>query len=223
MRKGFFVTGTDTEVGKTVIAAALVRAGVRAGLRSAGMKPVASGCIRGESELYSEDACALVASSNVELDMNLVNPYRFEPPIAPHLAAADVHVDISVEAIIGAANAISRQCDFLVVEGVGGWKVPLTNGLDVAGLARRMGFPVVLVVGLRLGCINHALLTAEAIASSGCTLAGWIANAVEPRMVRQRSNIETLAGMLRAPCWGVVPPLPDTSLAVDYLKVDGDF
>lgn len=223
MTKGLFVTGTDTEVGKTVVAAALVRAGVRAGRRSAGMKPVASGCLRRGNELWSEDASALVDASNVSLEMSLVNPYRFEPPIAPHLAAADVEVDISADAIVDAAKSISRECDYLIVEGVGGWKVPLGPRLDVSGLARAIGFPIVLVVALRLGCINHALLSAEAISSSGCHLVGWIANAIDPSMARQQSNVETLAGTLGAPCWGVVPMLEDTSLAVDHLKISGDF
>lgn len=213
--KGLFVTGTDTEIGKTVVSAGLIRALVAQGRRVAGMKPVASGSERTPEGLRNGDALHLINAANVEADYATVNPYCFEPPIAPHLAAAEAGVEIRLERILEAAWTLAAAADAVVVEGVGGWQVPLGADFGVPELARRLGLPVVLVVGLRLGCINHACLSAESIRAAGCRLAGWIGNlaAAQP-MERQADNIETLKALLPAPCRGLVPHVqgasPDT-------------
>jgi len=217
---GLFVTGTDTEVGKTVVAAGIVRALADRGARVAAMKPVASGGRPTAAGLRNDDAERLLAAANVEADYAEVNPYCFEPPIAPHVAAAEAGDVIRFAPVLRAATALARRSDALVVEGVGGWRVPLAGGLDVAGLARVLALPVVLVVGLRLGCLSHACLTAESIAGGACTLAGWIGSAVDPDMARSAENIDTLERLLPAPCLGIVPHLDDTSPAAVAARLD---
>lgn len=220
---GLFVTGTDTDVGKTVVAAALVRALAARGLRVAGMKPVASGAHGSPSGPRNADAEALIAAANVSAPYPEINPYCFEPPIAPHLAAAEAGVEIRREVIREAADALAARVAWLVVEGVGGWRVPLAPGFDVAALAAGFGFPVVLVVGLRLGCLNHALLSAAEIRAAGCEFAGWVGNVIAPDMERLEENIDTLERLLDAPCLGVIPRLAADALqtAAAYLKIDG--
>lgn len=221
--KGLFVTGTDTEVGKTVVSTGIVRALVARGLRVAAMKPVASGGEPTAEGLRSDDALQLLAASNVDAGYAQVNPYCFEPAIAPHLAAREAGVRIEPAPILAIAAVLAAQAEALVVEGVGGWRVPLSGTFDVPALARLLGLPVVLVVGLRLGCLNHALLSAESIAACGCRMAGWIGSVADARpMARQAENVDTLGRLLPAPCWGVVPHLdPVTSGAVaDHL--DGE-
>lgn len=218
--KGFFVTGTDTEVGKTVVAAGLVHALAARGLRVAGMKPVASGGRETSAGLRNADAEALIATANVAADYTEVNPYCFAPPIAPHIAAAEAGVAIEAAKILAAAETLAARADAIVVEGVGGWRVPLAPDFDVAALAGALGLPVVLVVGLRLGCLNHALLTAEAIRASGSALAGWVGSAVEPQMARRDENIATLRKFLGAPCLGVVPHLENPTAAAVALHLD---
>ena len=205
--KGCFVTGTDTEIGKTVVAAGIAHAFVGRGLRTAVMKPVASGGHETEAGLRNEDAERMIAASNVAANYAEVNPYCFAPPIAPHIAAAEAGVAIDTETILHAARSLAARADVLVVEGVGGWRVPLAPDFDVAALATALGLPVVLVVGLRLGCLNHALLSAEAIRAAGCTLAGWVANEIDPAMERRDKNIATLRAGIAAPCLGTVPRL----------------
>jgi dethiobiotin synthetase len=195
MKAGFFVAGTDTGVGKTAFSAALLRSFTALGLRSAGMKPVAAGSTDGRNE----DVEVLVAASSARIDRSLVCPYLFEPPIAPHIAAGEAGVRIDLAVIEDAFQRLQAQVDIVVVEGVGGFRVPLNERDDAAGLARRLGLPVILVVGLRLGCLNHALLTRDAIAAEGLELAGWVANRIDPRMDRADENIEALRERLGAP------------------------
>lgn len=198
--KGYFVTGTDTGVGKTRVAVALVHALKSRGLRVAVMKPVAAGSDAGE---LNEDVTALLAASNVDADLADVNPYAFAEPIAPHIAAelADTRIDLSV--ILAAYARLAAQSDVVVVEGAGGWRVPLNENEDMADLAQQLALPVVLVVGLRLGCLNHAALTAESIHHRALAWAGWIGNHIDPDMAQQAANLRALEARLPAPCLGV--------------------
>jgi len=203
--KGAFITGTDTDCGKTEIALALMDALRKRGLSVLGMKPVASGCKHTRKGPRNEDAQRLRAQGSSELSYDLVNPYAFEPPIAPHIAAGQAGLEIELETIRGSAERLARLCDFLVVEGVGGWRVPLGPSLSVSDLPRALDLPVILVSGIRLGCINHSLLTAESIRASGARLAGWVANQIDPDMLVHDENLATLAALIDAPCLGVVP------------------
>jgi dethiobiotin synthetase len=197
-----FVTGTDTGIGKTHASVALLHAH-RAHARSAiGMKPIASGCRETTDGLRNEDAEALIAASNPAPTYALCNPFAFERGIAPHIAARDVGVEITLAPVVEAFRDLASRTDRVVVEGVGGWSVPLSASLMQADLVRALGIPVVLVVGLRLGCINHALLSARAIVADGCTLAGWIANRIDPEMAAADANLATLRERLGAPMLG---------------------
>jgi len=219
--RGFFVTGTDTGVGKTRAACALLRALLRSGVRAVGMKPVAAGAVRDGEGLLNEDVAALCAASAFAAPRALVNPYCFEPAIAPHIAAQRAGVAIDPEKIIAAFEALALTADAIVVEGAGGFCIPLGDALDSAALAVRLGLPVVLVVGLRLGCLNHALLTAQAIRARGLTLAGWIANGIDPAMAAVAENVSALAQRLRAPLlaeW-VYAPSAQFELSVDGLDL----
>ncbi len=204
MTRGFFVTGTDTGVGKTLIACALLHALARAGRRVIGMKPVAAGAVRGAQGLINDDVALLQAAGNVDAPLALVNPYCFEPAIAPHLAAEQAGTVIELEFILDAYRNLSSIADIVVVEGVGGFCVPLNRGEDSADLAQRLGLPVILVVGLRLGCLNHALLTVQAIRAKGLRLAGWIANRIDPAMAAADENVAALAQRVAAPLLGEV-------------------
>jgi dethiobiotin synthetase len=205
--RGWFVTGTDTEVGKTTIAAAILRTLARAGYACVGMKPVASGCVDGTDGLRSADAEILQAYSSVKADYRDVNPYAFAPAVAPHLAARAAGAEIALATICRHFDHLGSVADCVVVEGVGGWQVPLTADSTVADLARMLGLPVIVVVGMRLGCLNHALLTIEAISDAGLAIAGWIANRIDPTMALFQENVESLCTRIRAPLLGVVPHL----------------
>ncbi len=219
--KGLFVTGTDTEVGKTVVSAGIAAALAARGLRVAAMKPVASGSERTPEGLRNGDALHLIAAANVANDYALVNPYCFEPPIAPHLAAAEAGIAIEPAAILRAAEVLAANADALVVEGVGGWQVPLAEGFGVPDLARHLGLPVVLVVGLRLGCINHARLSVASIRAGGHRLVGWVGNDVDGEpMLRRGENTATLHRLLPVPCLGIVPHLADCAPAVVAESLD---
>jgi dethiobiotin synthetase len=208
---GCFVTGTDTEIGKTLVAATLLHAARRRGMRAVGMKPIAAGCERRGDTLVNEDIEAHLEASTPGFTREDINVYLFEPPIAPHVAAEEAGVVIDVDRIEQRFERLARQADYVVVEGAGGWLVPVSRTQTFADLAVRLGLPVVLVVGMRLGCINHALLTAASIAASRLPLAGWVANRVDPNMARFDQNLETLRERLAAPLLGVVPyqPRPD--------------
>jgi dethiobiotin synthetase len=205
MRRGVFVAGTDTGIGKTVASAALLAAVNADGHRAVGMKPVASGCTPATAGLRNDDAVLLIAHSAGHPDYALVNPYALSEPIAPHLASRSAGIEIRLDPIVAAFAALCTNYDFVIVEGVGGWAVPLSAALMQADLVRALDLPVVLVVGLRLGCINHALLSARAIAADGCRLLGWIGNRIDPAMARADENIATLRERLPAPCLGALP------------------
>ena len=199
-----FVTGTDTGVGKTRIARALVQKLRDQGHSAAGFKPVASGAERTAQGLRNDDALELQAASTPGLAYEEVNPWCFEPAIAPHLAAREAGVEISLEALDAAHRHLAARHDWVVVEGAGGWLVPLGREHSFADWVGRQGWPVVLVVAMRLGCINHALLSAEAI-QRRTRLLGWIANALPPAQERLRDNIDTLRARLPAPLLATVP------------------
>ena len=198
--RGLFVTGTDTGVGKTRVAVALIHALRAQGLRVAAMKPVSAGHVPGE---LNEDVVALLQASNVSADVHDVNPYAFAEPVAPHIAAELAGVRIDLDVIAAAYSRLAAMADVVVVEGAGGWHVPLNDCEDMADLARRLGLPVVLVVGVRLGCLSHALLTVESIASRQVPWAGWVANHIDPAMACQAENVAYLHMHLPGPCLGV--------------------
>jgi dethiobiotin synthetase len=205
--RGVFVTGTDTGIGKSVASASLLHALRARGLRAVGMKPVASGCERTPDGWRNEDALLLQAASAPVPAYDDVNPYALPQPLAPELAAAQAGVEIALTTILAAHARLSAQSDAVVVEGVGGWAAPVSATLDQIDLVRALDLPVVLVVGLRLGAINHARLSARAIQADGARLAGWIANDIDPRMACADENFEILCRRLPVPCWGRLPYL----------------
>ncbi|NID17452.1 dethiobiotin synthase [Luteibacter yeojuensis] len=205
MAKHLFVAGTDTGIGKTHGAQALVHAFRQAGERVAGMKPIASGSARSRGGMRNQDALDLQAASSPSPAYEQVNPIALEEAVAPHLAAARSGVAIAWPPLDAAFEALARDYGRVVVEGVGGWMVPLGEGMSMEDMPRRWDLDVVLVVGIRLGCISHARLTARAIEADGCRFAGWIANILEPTMPLLEENIATLRGCLPAPCLGVLP------------------
>lgn len=214
MGTAFFIAGTDTDAGKTTVACGLLHAARQAGLSTAAAKPVASGCEATPAGLRNGDALALLGECSLALDYAEVNPFAFAPAIAPHLAAREVGVELNVAALLAPVRKVlARGADFTLVEGAGGWRVPLAGRENLSDLAVALGLPVILVVGVRLGCINHAVLTAEAIARDGLELAGWVANIVDPRTARLDENLATLAERLPAPCLGRIPRLPEASPA----------
>lgn len=205
MKQSYFVIGTDTNVGKTYVASALVRHFAAKGYSTIGMKPIASGCMRnGNGGLLNDDVSALATASNVPASLDLINPYRFEPAIAPHIAAAQVEKIVDCEVIKLAYQQLKALADVVIVEGAGGLLVPLNNQETLADLAVLLNIPIILVVGMRLGCINHALLTVEAIKSRGLTLAGWVANRVDAEMPVFEENLVSLQQRIAAPCISVV-------------------
>jgi len=217
----WFVTGTDTGVGKSLVAAALLHACRARGYNTTGMKPVAAGCELIDGEWRNEDVEALIAASSVAAPRELVNPYLFRPPIAPHIAAAEASVLISSAHIAQCFAQLASLAQSVVVEGAGGFLVPLSKTEDMGDLAKALGLPVVLVVGMRLGCLNHALLSAEAIHARGLTLAGWVANCIDPEMPRFKENLATLQESLAAPLLGVLPffQQPDAHAAAACLRL----
>ncbi|MEZ5542259.1 MAG: dethiobiotin synthase [Pseudomonadota bacterium] len=218
---GFFVTGTDTGVGKTVVTLGLMQYLQDRGRLVAGMKPVASGCERAPAGLRNADAVQLQQQASMPLTYAQVNPVALAAPIAPHLAARRDGVTISLPLICQYFDELAVRADCVVVEGVGGWRVPLTERETVADLAAELGLDVILVVGIRLGCLNHALLSAEAIRRDGLTLAGWVANCLPPLPDARDENINTLRSLLAVPLLGVVPPLavPDARGVADVLEL----
>lgn len=206
--RNLFVTGTDTGVGKTVAATALVHRLRREGLRVAGMKPVASGCERTPDGLRNEDALALLAASEPQPDYADVNPYALEIPTAPQLAARAAGVRVDPGVLHAAHGRLAARADVVIVEGAGGWLAPMDDGLDQGDFARALDAPVVMVVGLRLGCLSHARLTARVILADRFKLAGWIGNTVDPAFAERDAYIELLRDALPAPCLGVLPFAP---------------
>ncbi len=212
MKHGYFITGTDTGVGKTRIATALLTAFNARGFSTAAMKPIATGCANTAQGLRNDDALALQQHASLQLRYEQVNPYTFEPAIAPHLAATQAGQTIDLARIRRGLDILSAQADVVIVEGVGGWSVPLNADATVADLAYDLRLPVILVVGLRLGCLNHALLTAQSIEQSDLPFAGWIANVIDPTMQCIEENIEALRERIAVPWLGSVAWNPHAAL-----------
>jgi dethiobiotin synthetase len=220
--RGLFITGTDTGVGKTVVASGLVRLLAQSGQRVAGLKPVASGAARIAAGLRNDDALALAAAGSIELPYEQVNPWCFEPAIAPHLAAREAGVVVTPAGLVEWYRRASRGLDLAIVEGAGGWRVPLHPEGFLSDLPEMTGMDVLMVVGLRLGCLNHARLTLEAIMAAGrCRFVGWIGNRIDPTFERLDENLETLTRLLGAPALAVVPPLDVPDAAHCAARLDG--
>lgn len=222
MRRGVFITGTDTGVGKTLAACALLHALAKRGVRALPMKPIAAGATFSEGVWANDDSLALLSAAGCDRTLlDDVTPILLRDAIAPHIAAAREGRRISLDIVAAAYDRLASRGEFLVVEGVGGFRVPLGERLDTVDLARELALPVVLVVGLRLGCLNHALLTAQAIDAAGLALAGWIANGIDPSMAAAEENIEALRTRVAAPLLGVLPfqRAPDARLLASHLDV----
>jgi dethiobiotin synthetase len=222
----WFVTGTDTEIGKTLIASALLHALSDAGVKVAGMKPIAAGAIEQDGILQNEDAQLLAAAASVKLPGRLATPYLLRAAAAPHVAAQLDNVSITLQHVMECYVEVVACSDATVVEGIGGFKVPLSADCDTADLAVAFNLPVILVVGLRLGCLNHALLTVEAITARGLTLAGWVCNVVDVTMAHADASVDALRQRIAAPLLGVVPRFAEPTAAaaachLDFSKLDG--
>jgi dethiobiotin synthetase len=219
--RSYFLTGTDTGVGKTLVAAALIRRLRESGVAVAGMKPVAAGVVAGPAGPANEDALLLQAEASVRHAYATVNPWLFEPAIAPHLAAAEAGIAIDTDRIAAAHVALCASAEVVIAEGAGGFLVPLDGSRSMAELPALLGMQVLLVVGLRLGCLNHAFLTAEAVAARGLTLAGWIGNSLAPDFPRREANIATLTARIAAPCLGTVPWMTEPAVGTAAKALDG--
>ncbi|HSB96906.1 MAG TPA: dethiobiotin synthase [Spongiibacteraceae bacterium] len=223
MAKAYFVTGTDTDVGKTLIAAGLLAAANAKGLSTAALKPVAAGCELTSTGLRNADALLLQRVMSLDLPYEQINPVALAPAIAPHIAAAQAGLKLSVDRLAGICRGVLMQrADLTLVEGAGGWRVPLNSREFLSRLAVELQLPVILVVGMRLGCINHAVLTAEAIARDGLRLAGWVANRCQAELGCYEENVQTLKSLLPAPCLGEVPYLatPEPERIAVHLNCD---
>lgn len=204
MEQGFFITGTDTNVGKTWATVTLMRYFQTQGKTVVGMKPVASGCEFIDGQLCNEDALLLQENASVMLDYDLINPFAYSLPVSPHLAGEDNPVDLNK--ITAAFEVLKQQADVVLVEGVGGWLVPLNHqGDDVQELAKSLKLPIIMVVAMGLGCLNHACLTYQAILNSGLNCAGWLATCVDPKMEKLDENLATLRQLLNIPLLGILP------------------
>lgn len=211
---GVFVTGTDTGVGKTVAACALIHALASRGLGVVPMKPIAAGAVQRDGRWINEDTEMLMRAAGLDpARAGIITPVLLREPMAPHIAAQREGRTISLAPVFDAYARLQRSGAFMVVEGVGGFRVPLADGLDTVDMAKRFALPVVVVVGMRLGCLNHALLTTQAIQAAGLELAGWIANHVDPAMSAQDENVATLEAAIRAPLLGRIPYLPGADVA----------
>lgn len=218
-KPAYFITGTDTEIGKTTLSSVIIRALVAKGFRTAAMKPVAAGAVSVDGILHNEDVDILVSVSNVSLPTELVCPYLLRTPVSPNLSAMQDGRVIDVSHIVDCYRKIHQQAEAVIVEGVGGFLVPFSQDTSSADLAEQLKLPVIMVVGLKLGCISHALLTAEAIRARGLVLAGWIANCIDPGMAFSNGNIETLENWLDAPRLGTMPYLKSFEGAGQYLDL----
>lgn len=216
---GLFITGTDTGVGKTLVTTTLLESLRHLGVTALGMKPVAAGCDRVDGVWVNEDVARIRAASAVALPERLVNPYLFREAIAPHIAAEHKGVKIEIRHIVESYEALAAQAKWVLVEGVGGFMVPINARQDMAALAVALNLPVILVVGMRLGCLSHALLTQEAVVLRGLPLAGWVANQLEPRMAAYNENLATLQQRLQVPLIAEIPFLsvPDPLHAMGFV------
>lgn len=216
----YFITGTDTEIGKTFVTAALLRAFGEQGMRTLGMKPVAAGAEMIDGVWHNEDVDQLIAAANVSAPQDMVAPYLMQTPAAPHIVAQLEDVQIDVLQIAACYQEARELADVVLVEGVGGYVVPLNDTVSTVDMAQVLNLPVILVVGMRLGCINHALLTAQAIQVSGLSLAGWVANTVDAEMKFFEENVQALKQRLPAPCLGVIPRLAQSQTDTAYRYLD---
>ncbi len=206
MNQTIFIAGTDTDVGKTFVSNAILLRAKNLGLTTVAYKPISAGCEMTENGLRNEDALILQQQSSIDLDYHEVNPIAYADPVAPHLAAQGLHQQIDLELVHkGYKNLLSKSADLTLVEGAGGWRLPLGQGKYLSDVVKHYKMPVILVVGMKLGCLNHALLTVEAIKRDGVELVGWIANQIDPEMIYYQQNIETLKELIAAPNLGVVP------------------
>lgn len=221
MARGFFITGTDTDVGKTTCALGLMAAFKNAGLKVAAMKPVSAGCKQTPQGLRNDDALRLLQEANVDIPYEIVNPYAFELPIAPHIAAEKEGIEMNIDTLVQAYQKIATEVDVVIVEGAGGWLVPFNEKQTMADLAIRLGLPVINVVDIRLGCLNHALLTTQSVKKSSLPLVGWIANHLSKDTYRDAENITALKKRISATCLGNVPYLQndDPTLVSEYLNI----
>ena len=205
MKQSYFIIGTDTNVGKTYIASLLIQQFVAAGYQTVGMKPIASGCEQdAHGALINEDVLKLNVASNVSAPLNLINPFHFSPAIAPHIAAELAGISMQIELIQQAYAQLTKLAEVVIVEGAGGFFVPINATQTLADVAVQLQIPIILVIGIKLGCINHALLTVDAIQARGLILAGWVANQIEPEMPMFEENLSSLTQRIAAPCLGVV-------------------
>jgi dethiobiotin synthetase len=203
--KGIFVTGTDTGIGKTFVSCAIIQAMKKTGKTVEGMKPVASGCALNDGQWQNEDALALMQASNTSADYALVNPYALPMATAPQIAAHEAGVILNIDVMVKAYASLQSRAEFILVEGVGGWLAPLSDTLDQSDLVAALQIPVVFVVGMRLGCINHARLTEQAIQAGGFNLLGWIANDCEPEFDAAGDYFQALSAVMQSPCLARMP------------------
>ena len=223
-KQWLFITGTDTDVGKTVVACGFLAAANQQGLRTAAIKPVAAGCEVTEQGMTNSDALQLQAAASHKLSYQQINPVALEPAIAPHIAAAEAGVRMSASRLVGYCRGVSLlPVDMVIIEGAGGWRVPINSRETLADVAQELECAVIVVVAMRLGCLNHALLTMEAIRRDGLQIAGWVANILDTEMPRLQENIDTLKQSINEPCLGIVPRLDDLSpeQVATFLTVPG--
>jgi dethiobiotin synthetase len=223
MSLAIFVTGTDTDVGKTLVSAGLLYAAGARDLTTAALKPVAAGCEQTPDGLRNEDALILQQAMNMTLSYEQINPIALEPAIAPHIAAEQVQRRMTVDRLAGFCRGVlMKRADVTVIEGAGGWRVPINHRETLADLSKALSLPVVMVVGMRLGCLNHAFLTAEAIHRDGLSLVGWVSNHIDPNMPAYAESIATLERSLGAPCLGHIPFLenPHGTEVQKYLDIE---
>jgi dethiobiotin synthetase len=223
-KQWLFITGTDTDVGKTVVACGFLAAANQQGLRTAAIKPVAAGCEVTEQGITNSDALQLQAAASHKLSYQQINPVALEPAIAPHIAAAEAGLRMSASRLVGYCRGVSLlPVDMVIIEGAGGWRVPINSRETLADVAQELECAVIVVVGMRLGCLNHALLTMEAIRRDGLQIAGWVANILDTEMPRLQENIDTLKQSIDEPCLGIVPRLDDLSpeQVASFLTVPG--
>jgi len=223
MKKGFFIAGTDTGIGKTFVSCALLQALADKGERIGAMKPIAAGCEKTPDGWQNDDALQLMQHTNIELSYQLVNPVALPPPIAPHIAIEEAGESVTIAQLTKHFEQIKDRADYFIVEGAGGWLVPLNESESMADIPKAFGLDVILVVGIRLGCINHALLTVDAIQQSGNQLAGWVANIIDPDMLMTDENILALKNRIRAPLLGTLPHMDINEIEPASQKLDVDF
>ncbi|MFA3792527.1 dethiobiotin synthase [Aliiglaciecola sp. SL4] len=222
MTHSIFITGTDTDAGKTVIASAILQLAANKGLSTIGFKPVSAGCMQTAEGLRNDDALALQKVSTKQLAYEQINPIAFADPVAPHLAAKRMDVTVDMQQInLAYQQLVNEKADLLLTEGAGGWRLPISEGVFLSDFAIQHKLPVVLVVGMKLGCLNHALLTYQAICVDGLQVIGWVANQIDDQMLYLQDNIDSLKALIPAPCLGVVPKLNNTEQAAEYLSIDG--